>query len=293
MGLLDFLKTQWSAEKMTPDDRKKLFWYLKRQTSYTAWKRKMDAFDAFAAIFKKQVIEEPIADDSLYNTNWEFFYPEILRAQVLYEKALARLLQGDRSVWLYNERGLFGDADNISEHWYIALIFHGPQVDIFFAGKYLEEMMEAIETFIITGRDTGYKQSMMGDRPAAECWDESMYCILNNELYPRYPKPGDEKRKLASLIKYPDTLPEVSAPKQEVLIGTGENTPVFGIYEPQVKDGCMNYLLQDTPAPLYGREWDNPRRVIWRLIWEDTRYFDGIIPDEEAQYFVEKWGRMT
>jgi len=285
MGLFDIFKTQWSAGKMTPDDRKKLFWFLKRKTSYTAWKREADAFDAFSAIFKKQVIEEPRPKPKLsaFGQNWETSYPQILKAQVLYEKALARLLQGDRSVWLYNERGLFGDASNISSYWYSELVNNGARCDHFFDGKYVEEMTEAIKVFYIAARDTGYQQSMMADRPAPHWWGEGIDCLLKNELFPRYPEPGDIKRKLASLIRYPDPLPEVPVAEKEILIRTGENTPVFGIYEPQVKDGCMNYLLQDTPAPLL--DWDNPRPVTWRLIWEDTRYVDGVIPPEEALYF--------
>jgi hypothetical protein len=60
---------------------------------------------------------------------------------------------------------------------------------------------------------------------------------------------------------------------------------VFGIYEPQVKDGCMNYLLQNIPAPTLAYERGSNQSVVWRLIWEDTRYLDGTIPDEEALYF--------
>ena len=65
---------------------------------------------------------------------------------------------------------------------------------------------------------------------------------------------------------------------------------MFGIYEPQIKDGCMNYLLGGTPAPTL---WENDGvestgnvlSVNWRLIWEDRRYQDGTIPAEERQYF--------
>jgi len=287
MGLFDIFKTQWSAGKMTPDDRKKLFWYLKRKTSYTAWKREADAFDAFAVIFKKQVVEEPVAKAvmSIGNTEWERFYSQILKAQVLYEKGLARLFQGDRSVWLYNDRGILGDAGTISNSWYSELVNNGARGDHFYDGKYVEEMTEAIKVFDIASRDTGYQQSMMADAPAVEWWGEGMYCILNNEMFPRHPEPGWPRLKLASLIEYPSPLPEVPVAEKEVLIKTGENTPVFGIYEAQVKDGCMNYLLQNTPAPLLAYGGGDNRPVVWRLIWEDTRYLDGSIPDEEALYF--------
>jgi hypothetical protein len=273
MGLFDIFKTQWSAGKMTPDDRKKLFWYLKRKTSYTAWKRAADAFDAFAVIFKKQVVEEPVAKAvmSMGGTNWETSYPEILKAQVLYEQGLARLLQSDRSVWLYNDRGIFGDAGNISNSWYSKLVNNGPRGDNFYDGKYVEEMTEAIKLFDIASRDAGYEQSMMADTPAPECWTTFWY---------------DNFAKLP----LPDILPDVPVPTLETLIKTNDEVPVFGIYEPQIKDGCMNYLLAGTPAPkMYVTDGTyvvgQPISVTWRLIWEDTRYLDGSIPDEEALYF--------
>lgn len=271
MGLFDIFKTQWSAGKMTPDDRKKVFWYLKRRTSYTAWKRAADAFDAFAVIFKKQVVEQPHAKGLMDGTYWEPFYSEILKAQVLYEQGLERLLQGDRNVWLYNDRGILGDATTISNSWYSELVNNGARGDHFYDGKYVEEMTDAIKRFDATSDDLGYLQSMMADTPAPECW--------TTFWYDRFSK-----------LPLPVPLPDVPVPAAEILVKTNDEVPVFGIYEPQVKDGCMNYLLAGTPAPkleitdgtyVVGQ----PISVIWRLIWEDTRYLDGSIPEEEALYF--------
>ncbi|PWF55675.1 Imm71 family immunity protein, partial [Massilia glaciei] len=69
---------------MTQDDRRMIFWYLKRKTSYTAWRREAEAFDRFADIFERQVREEPVAspNNSIWGTNWEEFYPDILKTQV-------------------------------------------------------------------------------------------------------------------------------------------------------------------------------------------------------------------
>ncbi|AMO95529.1 hypothetical protein CFter6_2862 [Collimonas fungivorans] len=271
MGLFDIFKTQWSAGKMTPDDRKKLFWYLKRRTSYTAWKRAADAFDAFAVIFKKQIVEEPHAKGLMDGTYWEPYYSEILKAQVLYEQGLELLLQGDRNVWLYNDRGILGDAGTIANSWYSELVNNGARGDHFYDGKYVDEMTDAIKVFDIASRDAGYIQSMMADAPAPECWTTFWH-----DTFAKLPIPGQ--------------LPDVPIPTSEVLIKTNDEVAVFGIYEPQVKDGCMNYLLAGAPAPklevtdgtyVVGQ----PISVTWRLIWEDTRYFDGAIPEEESLYF--------
>jgi hypothetical protein len=52
--------------------------------------------------------------------------------------------------------------------------------------------------------------------------------------------------------------------------------------------GCMNYLLSCTQAPLYqDGELDPAIPVQWRLIWKDTRYLDGTIPDEESEYLAQ------
>ena len=51
---------------MTNDDRRKIFWYLKRKTSYMAWSREVEIFDRFADVFEKQVREQPIVAGSTW-----------------------------------------------------------------------------------------------------------------------------------------------------------------------------------------------------------------------------------
>ena len=268
MGLLDIFKTQWSGKDMTPEDRQKMFWYLKRKTSYTAWKREADAFDRFADIFEKQVIEEPHADGLMEGTDWDDRYPEILRAQVLFEQALKQLSKGDRTVFLYNSLGLLRDASGIAQSWYSELFNHGPQGDHFFDGKYVEAMTEAIAEFFLCSDDTGYFQPSMSGGAAPEFWGDWM------------------KKELARVCISPD-LVEVPEPEIPTLVKTGEEVPVFGVYEPQTKDGCMNYLLAGVPAPLLWDADGTSRKfdVTWRLLWEDKRYLDGGIPAEESNYF--------
>lgn len=263
---------------MTEEDRKKIFWYLKRKTSYTALKREADAFDCFADVFEKQVREEPRANgpNNLFGPmDWEELYPEILNGQVLYEKALSQLKQGDRTIWLYNERGLMGDARTISSSWHNKMVndeqyVYGNGMGHSLDGKYVGEMIKVLEAWFVSADDTGYFQPRFADRPAPESWTTFWY-----DTYAKLPLPMH--------------LPEVPIPEKEVLIRTGQEVPVFGIYEPQLKDGCMNYLLGGIPAPEYeptdGTYATTQHPVTWRLIWEDTRYLDGHVSSEEDFYF--------
>ena len=286
MGLMDMLKSAWSGSGMSPDDRKKIFWYLKRKTSYTAWLRTAEAFDEFAAAFKRQVVEQPNAPGSIFGPfNWEEHYIEILRAQVWFEQGLAALRTNDHSVWLNNDRGVLDDALMIGNHWYNELIYGGERMDHEYHGKYLDELKTAIEAFNATRDDIGYLQPDMMDAPASEFWGEWLQCALNSEAFPRKPDPGFPQRKYGALLVFPNPLPDISVPARDLQLKTGELVTVDGIYEPQVKDGCMNYLIKDTEAPLLAEEGGAPRSVLWKLVWEDVRYIDGQIPVEERMYF--------
>lgn len=274
MGVFNVFKPQWSSQNMTAEDRKKIFWYLQRKTSFTAWKRVADEFDRFALVFEKQVREEPMATapGRVDGTAWERYYPEILTGQVLYEKGLDALRRGDRTVWFCNERGILDDAETIADHWYVALVNHGPHGDVDFDGRYVEELTDAMKRFSKISHDTSQViQPRMAETPAPHAW--TTFWRTDFEALP-----------------LPARLPEPPILESETLIRTGELAPVFGIYEPQLKDGCMNYLLATIPAPpLWETDGTNfngqKRAVTWRLIWADKRYVNGVIPVEEASYF--------
>ena len=286
MGLMDIFKSGWSGGAMSQEDRKKIFWYLKRKTSYTAWSRTAAAFDEFASVFKRQVIEEPYAPGCIFGPfGWEEYYIDILRAQVWFEQGLATLRTGDHSVWLHNDRGVLDDALMIGNHWFTELIYGGERMDHEYFGKYLDDLKTAIHVFCKTEDDVGYLQSELSDKPAPVFWGEWLQCVLNNEVFPRNPDPGYPQRKYGSTLVYPHPLPDIPVGVRDLQIKTGELVTLDGIYEPQVKDGCMNYLVKDTEAPLLAGEGGMRRAVVWKLIWEDVRYRDGQIPAEERMYF--------
>jgi hypothetical protein len=277
MSIFDIFKSKWTAKDMNENDRRKLFWYLKRKTSYTAWEGRACAFDNFAALFERQVKEEPIfleaGADPEWATHWDQFYVNVLKAQVLYEQGLARLRVGDRSVWRYNDRGVLLDALNIQNYWWTALVNHGPHGDVYFKGKYVKEMTKAIdEASFYVKATAGVVESVLAEPPAHDFWSEEAMDRLNRT------------------VPFPVDLPEVPPPVREVTVHTGHPVPCYGIFEPQIPDGCMNYLLEGASAPkavnVDGTDGGLiVRPTVWRLIWEDTRYIDRKIPAEEQSYF--------
>ncbi|WP_414448212.1 Imm72 family immunity protein [Burkholderia sp. 22PA0099] len=94
---------------------------------------------------------------------------------------------------------------------------------------------------------------------------------------------------------YPADLP-ACPPKNESPAGeveSGEDIPIEGIWEPWFpggKVGCPNYFVKGSIARKYLLEGTNDEHVVhWRLLWEDTRYRDGGIPEEEATYFAKEY----
>lgn len=103
---------------------------------------------------------------------------------------------------------------------------------------------------------------------------------------------------------FPEDLPEVPEAVGPV-IKSGDKVPCDGIWEPVVVEqskllgvvpvgnrslrgnGCFNYFIRDIRAPnLSDDDMGAVVKTHWRLLWEDKRYADGVIPDE-SQYFLE------
>ncbi|WP_151750620.1 Imm72 family immunity protein [Acinetobacter sp. TUM15131] len=76
-----------------------------------------------------------------------------------------------------------------------------------------------------------------------------------------------------------------------VVIKTEQEITITGIYEAKLDNeerGCPNYFYQGTLAPKYSkRDIHQSKFTEWYLIWEDNRYLDGIIPEEEKAYIFD------
>jgi Immunity protein 72 len=322
MALFDFLKPKWTAVKMTDEDRARQFWLCKRRTSYTAWKRCRDAYAVYVDLMERQCKEEPtgqmgakalkrervgleslIAQGVLpphaingyersYQTKWTAStHANALRGLALYDKGLALLKQGDRSVFQHNSRGVLEDAYHHADHDYQMYVMGGRNGGdgMVYYGKYVAAIKAALEWGCQeAGFFAGGLQSKMANMPAGVLWEET------REVYDSHEKRkkrvlgcSDEWKRDAYMLK---ELPLVPQPVDEVFVRTGEPCPVFGIYEAQVKDGLMVYMCAGAEAYRYGEPRWTPgggQPIIWRLIWEDKRYLDGAIPPEETDYFPD------
>lgn len=112
----------------------------------------------------------------------------------------------------------------------------------------------------------------------------------------------------------PKNLPPVPE-RSDILIKTDDPVPCDGIWEPVkiqynhkllvIKTdisgfknlGAYHYFIRGMNAPRQVYEdsllqdgWGY-RDVHWRLVWEDTRYCDGVIPDESAYFLDDEPGQ--
>ena len=323
MSIFDFLKPKWSAGQMTEDDRARRFWVLKSITSYTAWKRCRDRYAVFVDLVEKQCKEEPVgrvgatelqrqiqsytelieqkvlepfslaglANWDTNTTKWTHStYADALRGLSLYDQGLALLKQGDRGVFLHNSRGLLEDAYHAADRKFQIYYLGGPKGGdgMVFYGKYVPAIKAALLWADENGGFAGGGlQPMMADLSAPQVWVPPRTergvrggTITNIGTHAA-------QKEITTHLK---ALPTVPTPTEEVLVQTGQPCPVFGIYEPLVKDGLMTYMCAGQEAFRYGERCGAPgggNPVTWKLIWEDTRYTDGVIPDEERDYYPE------
>lgn len=279
-------------------ERKQIFYWLKRISSYTAWNRILGYYQAWADIVEQSV---RIAVDKGWANKTglsESKLIEILKGLAHFEEGVRRLRTGDKRVFKYDANGEFVMGLRFPLHW--------------------SELLQRIEW-----------QENEIDEEHTPLWDEAnavfdRHAEATGECLPEIiesqwlgdPAPtfyGKYLQDLLPKMTFPAPLPEVPDPHDNVLIPTGKDIPCSGIWEPidapPVKQsfslfgneekpngpfapaGCMAYLHGGSTAPQASFETpdDNPDMdVTWRLLWRDDRYEDGSIPAEEADYVFLK-----
>ncbi|MDC6128263.1 MULTISPECIES: Imm72 family immunity protein [Burkholderia] len=278
---------------MTDDaTRRKVFWLLQRVTSFSLWKRKRDAFEIFASAYESALKTWP-EDDPEYLPADNL--PTVFEILASYDHGLPELSRGNRFVW--KRGGPLQYAVDRYRHVNAYFFPHPgywdrgaqnaaypPKIDAFaqllHASEYQIEYAP-FESSELTHR--GAQLQSVGSLLNPDAYEHNFYTLP----YPVFPKELQQ-------------VPEPVGP----VIKSGDKVPCDGIWEPIAVErskllgivpvgnrslrgsGCFNYLIRDIRAP--GLRSHESRTVVqthWRLLWEDKRYSDGIIPDE-SQYFL-------
>ncbi len=274
-----------------------MFYQLKKESSFTAWNRMLELYQAWADVTEESVRQADAQGWLEKSGIKELDYVGILKGLAHQEEGVRRLRKGDKRVFKFDANGEFVMADRQVSHWI--------------------EFVWRVEV-----GEMNINQEM------TPLWHEFSECLekmrhLGNEIWAdiiegRYfedPAPnvyGKWFVENVSKMHFPPVLPEVPNPVQNTLVATGSRIPCSGIWEPVDAPkpkkfslfskpdiptgflpyiGALNYLHGGSPAPQASqivRDRSIHIDVVWRLIWRDARYEDGTIPEEEADYvFME------
>ncbi|MBI3381155.1 MAG: hypothetical protein HY019_04030 [Aquabacterium sp.] len=265
------LRPNGPASFVQPDDgeRQALFWWLKRNTSYTAIADNARLWSEFAQDFEGWLRSQ----DSPYESDIQT-YKYIADDQVNYERGLAALRSGDRSVfsqtssegWLNKvNTGLvqrryewWGKADEIArvQGWPLQLV---------------ERYYRAHDAAMASGHGVSY------------------YAL-------RQSRPGI--RGFLAQLRQQGLNTSLPEPLWDVYFSQGKHAPKDGIYEQvdcngRIVGGMEYFIKGQVPvmnaSPEFGplaatQQTMQTSSIFWRLLWEDTRYRDGSVPAEEVLY---------
>ncbi|AYZ62573.1 hypothetical protein EGY31_04480 [Burkholderia multivorans] len=277
--------------------RRKVFWLLQRLTSLSVWRAKHNAFKEFAVAYETAIKTWMPTDPEAMEADHLTAIYEILGN---YEKGLDELARGYRYVW---KKGQALDRV-VNRSNYLAKYFYRnpdywesggqvapypPKVDALARLMRASQVQMEHAPLEVLGPDDNFAQL------------RSPWALLDRDAY----------NQGAYELPYPifaEALPEVPDSPGPV-IRSDQKVPCDGIWEPVTieqnrvlgilpvgsklfeNDGCFNYFVADTAAPKLALLDKTTFKVTarpthWRLLWEDTRYLDGVIPDE-SQYFLE------
>ncbi|HDI8904083.1 TPA: hypothetical protein PPF09_004598 [Escherichia coli] len=283
--------------------RRKLFWVLQRLSSYSLWQRKRDAWAYFTQQYEQALKNWPEEITKGFDPEAIIWAYDALR---LYDEGLSELAVGNRQVWqrLTGEfHQLARPVDLIESYFYLPCHERGVQQE-----PYPVEV-EKLNKLKIAAKIHGDYLMYPPHNNVCNFFDAAYLLELDNYKY--------NFNKLAYPV-FPENLPPVPE-RSDIIIKTDDPVPCDGIWEPVkihydhklliIKDGisgfnnlgAYNYFIRGMNAPrqvyydvLIESDTemvvpDDPiryRDVHWRLVWEDTRYSDGIIPDE-SEYFLD------
>jgi hypothetical protein len=279
-------------------ERKQIFYWLKRISSYTAWNRILGYYRAWAKITEKsvQVASERGWSDRTGIPEGDFVL--ILQCLAHCEEGVRRLRKGDKRIFKYDANGEFVMADRMLSYW-----------------AQMKWRIEVGENGIDETHTPYWPEFIFALTQLSEAWSECSSKIIEPEdinapsLTGYNPTMRDQT--LPTMI-FPKDLPEVPDPVRHTLVSTGKTAPFSGIWEPVdvpkpkgfrlfgtspvpegplALAGTMSYLHGGSNAPKARIIKDAKSAYIdttWRLLWRDDRYEDGTLPEEESSYVFQK-----
>lgn len=290
--------------KIDQESRYRVIYFIKIMTSYSFLNKIYMLNRDFVNKFEKE-IRNPSKDFNLLNRHEKelLMYLYVLDIE---EKSLSNFFKNKFKTEIY--------LDFFTENIH-SLIF----------GRYGDE--HALENDALykklgmIGRDSGWMiQNIHNDEIKKICITNELIELLritvstiNNDFYMlEYPNLYN-KWTFESFSKFEywkflniDNIQEAvrSNSGREIEVPSMGNIEISGIYEPWFEHpvyeklthdsnynpyvGCPNYFLEGATATQYKLEGtDQEYDVKWRLIWEDNRYLDGNIPEEEKNYILD------
>ncbi|MFX1809236.1 Imm72 family immunity protein [Paraburkholderia sp. A1RI_3L] len=281
-----------------PSTRRRVFWLLKRLTSFSLWAKKRDAWEVFARAYENAVRTWPKNAAERVDAD---LLPRIYETLSSYTKGVEELGKGHRFVWRTGQalEAALDTSGTVHNFLYAHPDYweHGTQTAPY------PDNVEALNRLLLASTYEGdYAPIEVPVGPQKSARYSSPGALLDPERYTyRF-------YQLAYPV-FPAEIPEVPG-GTDLIISSGQRVPVDGIWEPVSigrekaldvlplgirsveNNGCFNYLVSDTKAPSIMGQWSgvNSRTTRtttrWRLLWGDTRYKDGVIPDE-TEYFLE------
>lgn len=245
------------------EDRKALFWWLKRNTSFVAIASNASLWSAFVREWEAWLRSMDQPSEHLLTT-----FKVALDTEIAYEHGLKRLRLGDHGVF---------DAKS-SEGW-LAKLNTG----------LIDRRMEWVGDPGSISRRDGVPLAVVLSYYRAH---DAAIAIASHGPGGYT---GSQFWQIQAFLRSMPGPHELPVPRWDVNFAPGKTAPKDGIYE-QVDDrghlvSGMAYFIKGRQAaptewleygPLAGS--DKSAAFTWRLLWEDTRYKDGRIPDEEARY---------
>ncbi|WP_321884719.1 Imm72 family immunity protein [Paraburkholderia bannensis] len=292
------LNTLTMTSEQEHDARAKAFYLLKKWSSFTYLRHATGLYRNFLDAYGRQLNTPSSNQEELETWYVHYFSP----CAVQMEEGLELLIKGEDKLSAYSalvagggfSEYLFGRA---AVEWMIEhdpffqrlgarkVRFSNPVI----AADYVLGTLIAylsIETLKCTvGFDFSYSLAQDGEDGRSRIFHHWNYESLFQEVpqpgWPNWP-PGRH---------YPATLPPCP-PRNESSTGeiySGQTITQEGIWEPWLptgKVGCPNYFPGGSVAHKYRLEGTDEEQIVrWRLLWEDTRYQGGRIPEEEDGYF--------